>query len=76
LADCGKDAHPHVKACNLNPSPGSYFASQDQIKVAHRAVIKKALAEYFKSVPDNSRQDLLQALSRDLADLEIDFKPE
>ena len=28
LADCGSDAHPHVRTCRLNPKQNEYFVSE------------------------------------------------
>ena len=28
LADCGGDAHPHVRTCRLNPKQNEYFVSE------------------------------------------------
>ena len=50
LADCGGDAHPHVRTCRLNPKQNEYFVSEAE----------------WKRVIDGQRREKLQAYWREL----------
>jgi len=47
----GGDAHPHVKACGLNPKSGTYFASAAELGAVHRHRRIQQLKEYFRDTP-------------------------
>ena len=74
LADCGDDAHPHVRRCRLNPNPGEFFVTE----VAWARVVegerRRKLDEFWGTL----EPELKQAMAADvfvrqiLRDLRLD----
>ena len=74
FADCGNDAHEHVKACAHNRvAHGGYFGSVDLFDASLRDLRIRRLRAYLPTLqPPALRPSLLAALRDDLADLGID----
>jgi len=47
LADCGADAHPHVRTCRLNPKQNEYFVSEAAWQRVIRGERERKLLEYW-----------------------------
>jgi hypothetical protein len=73
LEDCGKDAHGHVANCRHNIAPGkSVFAPFEVFERAQQQRRVRLLKEYLtQHVDAGMRAPLVQAMTRDLADLGI-----
>lgn len=72
LADCGSDAHAHVRKCSAKP-PGAdtFFGSRQQFEEAQRKRQTLKLYEFLATLSGEERQRLLEALEADLRDLQI-----
>ena len=53
MADCGRDAHPHVKQCPGSANPGSYHGSVEQFESTHRDRRRIAVLQYLASLPQD-----------------------
>jgi len=77
LADCGNDAHAHVRNCGLNPKPGSlgFMSNPDDaanLKRVQNSRTRTALEKYFsESVLEQDRGMLANEIEIDLRDLGI-----
>ena len=70
LADCGSDAHAHVRTCTAKP-PGAdiFFGSHTQFVEAQRKRQALKLREFFATLPAAEKDGLMQSLATDLRDL-------
>ena len=68
LADCGNDAHPHVRACPLNPRPNDIYGSVAEFHHHHNARKRQSILQYIDSnlVAVEDRRYVLQAVREDL----------
>jgi interleukin-1 receptor-associated kinase 4 len=70
FADCGSDAHEHVRSCAHNRiAHRGYFGTLDLFHDALRASQRSALDAYLTSLEPALREPLRAALRHDLADL-------
>jgi hypothetical protein len=51
LADCGRDAHQHVRQCASNANPGSYYGTPEQFERIQRERRRIAVQQYLASLP-------------------------
>ena len=73
LADCGEDAHPHVRACPENPIPnGGLFGSLEEFHRNHNKRKRQSVLQYINSdeVVAEDRAYVLEAVAGDLRELE------
>ena len=69
LADCGRDAHEHVKQCCQAPAKqrGGFYGSMVEFNEVHRGRRQQALERYFaEKVAAEDRAPLQQAVARDM----------
>jgi hypothetical protein len=52
LADCGGDAHDHVKNCRLNPKKGEYFSTEENFNEIHRGRRQAEVRKYLNGIAD------------------------
>jgi len=71
LADCGSDAHPHVRECSLNPKKGEYFHNVAVFHNTHKERNRAKISEYIGQLNDHMRKKVLAAVAKDLADVGI-----
>jgi len=77
LKDCGNDAHPHVRVCELNPKPGNlgYMDNaEDAENLKHVENLRRraAIVKYFsESVPEEDRVILAKEIEVSLYHLGI-----
>lgn len=77
LQDCGEDAHPHVRKCELNPVPNEYFHSFAVFEQCHRKPRKQKTIANLMAITDTKiRSNVLKAIQRDLEDLQISISPQ
>ena len=74
LTDCGDDAHPHVRACPLNPRPNRLFAPVAEFHRNHNERRRQSVQQYLDSdaVAAEDRQYVLEAITGDLRNLNIE----
>jgi hypothetical protein len=61
LKDCGSDAHPHVRTCPKNLTPGNLFASSpEQFMTAHRARMCAAVSDYLNTLPKDDANQVFE----------------
>ena len=65
LADCGRDAHEHVRSCSQKP-PGAdvYFASVEQFKAAQRRRQRRLIRAYLQEDVDADVKGEVEAACR------------
>ncbi len=51
MADCGRDAHSHVKQCPSSANPGTYYGSVEQFEAVHREKRRVRVLQYLGSLP-------------------------
>ena len=51
MADCGNDAHAHVRQCPCSGNPGTFYGSVEQFEAIHREKRKNAVRQYLASLP-------------------------
>jgi hypothetical protein len=51
LADCGRDAHPHVLQCPSSANPGTYYGTVEQFERTQKERRRNAVLQYLKSLP-------------------------
>jgi len=75
LLDCGKDAHPHVRKCKLNPRPGSLGDSAEDEADLKRVQNERRQASILKyildSVQEEDREKVAKAIEGDLRHLDM-----
>lgn len=72
LQDCGTDAHQHVANCRHNTARGNVHAPIDAFHRSQKSRVTRLLRDYIAGrVDQDVRQELIQALDRDLRDLGI-----
>ncbi len=72
LADCGQDAHAHVRQCPLNPNADkNYFVSAEVFARLQRERRQRLVNEYLAaSIPDQRlRAEVVRRAKRDFDDL-------
>ena len=75
LADCGGDAHPHVRACPHNLAHGKdVFASTAVFEAAQRDRRVRMLRAHLAQLNAEERKVLLEDCAVDLRDLNINTK--
>jgi len=73
LADCGADAHPHVRTCVYNTAPGrSLFATREVFEAAQKARRVRMLKEYLTPLAAADKKALLEDCGAILTSLGID----
>lgn len=68
LADCGNDAHDHVRRCAENQTK-DFFGSIESFEDAQRKRRRQMLTEYLRPVSAERRAKLLRSLQKELNDL-------
>jgi hypothetical protein len=68
LADCGGDAHDHVRRCPENPTK-DFFGSIQSFEDAQRKRRRQMLTDYLRPVNPERRAKLMQSLQKELNDL-------
>jgi HrpA-like RNA helicase len=72
LADCGSDAHGHVRSCPQNPTPGEYFNTKQTFHAIHRNRFRNDVLAYVRQLPSlELRQAVLAGASSHLRFLSI-----
>ena len=74
LADCGSDAHPHVRTCRLNPKQNEYFVSEAVWARVVDGERRRKLQAYWATL-EAGLQDALAAfgsVGQILRDLKLD----
>ena len=51
MADCGRDAHAHVKQCPRSANPGTYYGSVEQFETIYRERRRNAVYQYLAALP-------------------------
>ncbi len=51
MADCGRDAHAHVRQCPSSANPGTYYGSVEEFERIHRNRRRIAVQQYLQSLP-------------------------
>jgi hypothetical protein len=51
LADCERDAHPHVLQCPSSANPGTYYGSFQQFEKTQNERRRNAVQHYLESLP-------------------------
>ena len=72
LADCGSDAHSHVKDCRHKLNKDTFFGTQTEFRQAMRTKMTADLKAVLLAMEQGQRQEVLQVLADDLRDLGID----
>lgn len=67
LADCGGDAHAHVRGC------GNLFGTMEAFNAHHNSRRKAMLEAKLRQQPMELKDLIRESLRRDLRDLGIDF---
>jgi hypothetical protein len=73
LADCGSDAHSHVRKCPHKLNKDAYFGTEAEFKKAMRKKMSADLESFLIAIEPNQRSVIILALKDDLRDLGIDF---
>lgn len=73
FADCGEDAHDHVKTCPQSTRPGIFGGNMDDFNKTHVTRRGQEVAAYLVSqaVAPDERDDVKRAIAIDLRDLGI-----
>jgi translation initiation factor 1 (eIF-1/SUI1) len=72
LADCGADAHDHVKKCVHSLRKGGFYGSQAEFNQVHRQRRGAAVTAYLATILDGEERRLVQQqIEGDLRDLGI-----
>ena len=72
MADCGDDAHPHVRSCAAKPAGADiFFGSAADFRSSNRRRQAKALLGLLASLPAAQQREALQAVALELQDLEL-----
>ena len=58
LADCGADAHPHVRQCRLNPRANEYHVSEDVWRRIMDGQRREKLERFWPSLEPAARDSL------------------
>ena len=67
LADCGTDAHSHVRLCSAKPrGADALFGTRQQFEVAQQKRQKGLMTEFLATVSEAEKQRLLQDLAADM----------
>ena len=56
LADCGSDAHDHVRKCPSNARPGEVYGKVDLFEAHHRQRRRNAVQQYLLSLPPDDAE--------------------
>jgi hypothetical protein len=74
LADCGSDAHPHVRECPHKLNKDAYFGTEAEFKKAMRKKMSADLESFLIAfIEPNQRSAIVLALQGDLRDLGIEI---
>ena len=66
--------HNHVKVCQHNLQPGSYYGTKDNFNRVHAQRRRASVLTYLQNVVDvQEREEIKKALIRDLNDLGINI---
>ena len=69
LADCGGDAHAHVKQCNLNPTqPKSYYGSAADFEQCHLVRRERMVRDYLMGMDEDRRKRVAQRCRQEFED--------
>lgn len=72
LADCGRDAHAHVRSCVQNIHQGGIGGTQQEFAEVQNIRRQREVTLYLDSIDDlPTREELLEAIAGDLRDLGI-----
>ena len=72
LADCGDDAHEHVKQCPFKTNADDYFGSTDEFDAAQRRRRIRDIRTYLSKLEKDIAKDVLLAIRSDLQALDLD----
>ena len=73
LADCGRDAHPHVARCAENTNAANVFGTAAIFEAAQQARRKRMVVAYLADVADEVRADVVAACAQEFADLALNI---
>ena len=75
LADCGNDAHPHVRTCPQNPRPNDLYGTVSEFHHHHNERRRQSVLQYVGShaVSVEDRPYVMEAIKRDISNLGIDI---
>uniref|UniRef100_A0A0G4I7D5 RING-type domain-containing protein n=1 Tax=Chromera velia CCMP2878 TaxID=1169474 RepID=A0A0G4I7D5_9ALVE len=74
FADCGRDAHPHVRQCAENPGADPYYASVAEFERHHRTRRERLLREKLSDKRPEVQQRVMRLLAPNLRELQIDVE--
>jgi hypothetical protein len=76
VADCGRDAHAHVRQANHRGNGGSYFGDLAGFHAFHAVRRGRLVGDFLGALPESPevRLRILEACRRELADLRIDVE--
>lgn len=60
--DRSRDAHEHVKTCEKNLHPGSYYGTLEEFRVLHVSRRKKLLKEYLRTLESGLREAVVDLI--------------
>jgi len=74
LADCGADAHSHVRGCSLNPKKNGYFVSKDEWARIMDSQRREKLNKYWSTLAVGVKDALAACatINQILRDLRLD----
>jgi hypothetical protein len=73
LADCGGNAHPHVRACPYNVG-GDYYGTKEAFEAHHRRRRHRLALAEIQTLPSHKQNTLKQRMRRDFEDLGINIE--
>jgi hypothetical protein len=76
-ADCGKDAHAHVRQADHRGNGGGYFGDLAGFNASHALRRARLVEDFLTSLPAETpevRLQILEACRRELNDLSIDVE--
>jgi hypothetical protein len=74
VADCGRDAHPHVREADHRGNGGGYFGDFAGFHDYHATRRARLVEDFLTSLPETPkiRMRILEACRRELHDLRVD----
>jgi hypothetical protein len=68
MADCGDDAHAHVRQCKINQGHGDFFGTMQQFQKLRNAERKVRILQHLRSLEPSLRALLKPRLNKHLMD--------
>lgn len=72
LADCGTNAHDHVRACPHKLASANFHGSIQEFNRAQKMRRERLLQGYLQSIPGDIRPGVIASINRDLQDLGLE----